>query len=117
MPQRMHEILQEEWRARHEHEQRHVPVIEAEGAPEQLKEQAERDQPGRAAEREHQPDRDLCGEQRNDRADQRAFGEAEMIIGQQMDVGDVRRQRDLVEENPDYYGDIDDQHQAPGVLP
>ena len=53
----------------------------------------------------------------DDRADQRALGEAEMIVDQQMDVGDVRRQRDLVEENPDDDGGIDGKHQAPGIFP
>ena len=50
----------------------------------------QRDQPDDAAEREHQPYRHFGGEQRHDRADQRALGEAEMIVDQQMDVGDVR---------------------------
>ena len=43
----------------------------------------------RAGEREHQPHRHLGEEQRHDGADQRALGEAEMIVDQQMDVGDV----------------------------
>jgi hypothetical protein len=30
-----------------------------------------------------------------------------------MDVGDVGRQRDLVEKDPDHDGDIDGKHQAP----
>ena len=51
------------------------------------------------------------------RADQRALGETEMIIDQQMDVGDVGLARDLVEKNPDQNGDVDGQHQAPGVFP
>src|ERR1700736_3927159 len=57
------------------------------------------------------------GEQRDGRPDQRALDEAEMIVGQQMDVGDVGRQRDLVQENPDHDGDVDGKHQPPGVLP
>ena len=72
-----------------------------EGPPEQLNEQGGRDQPHNAPEREDQPQRNPVGEQRHDRADQRALGEAEMIVDQQMDVGNVRRQRELVEENPD----------------
>ena len=40
MPEREHEILQEERRAGHEHEQRQVLVVEAEGSPEQCDEQS-----------------------------------------------------------------------------
>ena len=40
-----------------------------------------------------------------------------MIVDQEMDVGDVGRQRDLVQEHPDQHGGIDGEHQAPGVLP
>jgi hypothetical protein len=46
-----------------------------------------------------------------------ALGESEMIIDQEMDVGDVGRQRDLVEEHPDQNGGVDGKHQAPGVFP
>src|SRR5258706_9833648 len=35
-----------------------------------------------------------------------ALGKAEMIIDQQVDVGDVGLARDLVEENPDQNGDV-----------
>jgi hypothetical protein len=108
MAERVHEILQEEWRPRHQYEQRQLPLVKAEGPPEQCYEKRERHQPGDAGEREHQPNRHFRGEQRHDRADQRTFGEAEMIIGQQMDVGDERRQRDLVNENSDQDSRIDD---------
>src|SRR5580692_8252983 len=33
-----------------------------------------------------------------------------------MDVGNVGRQRDLIEKNPCYHGTIDGKHQAPAVL-
>src|SRR5882672_7649397 len=42
---------------------------------------------------------------------------AEMIINQEMDVGDERRQRDLVQEHPQDDSGIDGQHQAPGIFP
>ena len=47
MPERVHEIFKKERRAGHEHEQRHVRVVEAEGSPEQFNEKPERDQPRR----------------------------------------------------------------------
>ena len=59
----------------------------------------------------------FADKQRHDRADQRALGKAEMIIDQEVDVGDVGSQRDLVEKHPDQHGDIDGKHQAPGVFP
>ena len=52
-----------------------------------------------------------------DGADQRALGEAEMVVDQKMDVGDVRRSRDLVQKHPDHDRDIDGKHQAPGLFP
>src|SRR5450631_3928951 len=117
MPERMHEILQKKWRAGHEYQQRHVRLVEPEGSPEQLDEKAERDQPDTAAQREYQPHRHFCEKQRNDRPDQRALGKAEMIIDQQVDVGNVGLARDLVEKNPDQNRDVDGQHQPPGVFP
>ena len=59
MAERVHEVLEKERRTRGEYQQRHVLVIEAEGSPEQLNEQAKRDQPHHAAEREYQPYRHL----------------------------------------------------------
>jgi hypothetical protein len=106
MPERMHEVLQKERRARHEYEQRHVRPVEAKGATEQFDEKSCGDQPDRATEREHQPHRHFPGKQRDHRADQRALGEAEMIIDQEVDVGDAGRQRDLVEEHSDQNGGI-----------
>ena len=117
MAERVHEILEEERRAGHEHEQRQLRVVEAERAPEQLYEQPERDQPDRAGRARTPATPAPCREQRHHRADQRALGEAEMIIDQQMDVGNVGRQRDLVEKHPDQHGDVDGEHQAPGVFP
>src|SRR6478736_7048277 len=98
------------------HEQRHVRIVEAEGSTKQLYEEPERDQPDGAREREHQPQRHFCEKQRNDRADQRAFGKTKMIIDQKMDVGDVRLARDLVEKNPRQNGGIDGKHQPPGAF-
>src|ERR1700761_4618238 len=92
-------------------------LIETEGTLEQFEEETERDQPYCAAEREHQPDRHLSKKQRHDGADQCAFGEAEMIVHQQMDIGNVGFAGDLVEKNPDDDGDIDGEHQAPGIFP
>ena len=92
-------------------------VAEAEGAPEQFYEQSERDQPHGAGQREHQPHRHLGEEQRHDGADQRALGEAEMIVDQQVNVGDVGLARQLVEEDADEYGGVDGKHQPPGVFP
>ena len=101
MPERVHEVFEEERRAGHEHEQRQVVfAVEAEGAPKQHDEQAKRDQPDTAGEREHQPYRHLCEEQRDDGADQRALGEAEMIVDQKVNVGDEGRQRELVRKTP-----------------
>ena len=65
MPERVHEILQEERRSGHEHEQRQVRVVETEGSPEQFYEQPERDQPDGAGEREHQPHRHFREKQRH----------------------------------------------------
>src|SRR6202035_3298396 len=106
MSERMHEILQEEGRTRHEYEQRQLRIVETEGAPEQFYEQPERDEPDDAGKREHQPHRNFREQQPHQRADQRALGEAEMIVDQKMDVGDVGRQRDLVDKHPDNNGDI-----------
>ena len=117
VPQRMHEIFQKERRAGHEHEKRHVRIVETEGAAKQLNEQTERDKPDAAAEREYQPHRHLGKKQRNDGADQCALGKAEMIIDQQMDVGDIGFAGDLVEKNPDQNSDVDGKHQAPGIFP
>ena len=117
MPERVHEILQEERRARHEHEQWQMLFVKTERPPEELDEQPCRHQPHRARQREHQPHRHLGRKQRDNRANQGAFCKAEMIIDQQMDVWDVRRQRDLVPEHPDQHGGIDGKHRAPGVFP
>src|ERR1700739_3441425 len=92
-------------------------LIETEGTLEQFEEETERDQPYCAAEREHQPDRHLSKKQRHDGADQRALGEAEMIVHQQMATGNVGFAGYLVEKNPDHDGDIDGEHQAPGIFP
>ena len=67
--------------------------------------------------RKYQPHRDRLREQPDRRSDQRPLGEAEMIVDQQVDIGNVRRQRDLVEEDSDEDGDVDGQHQSPGVFP
>src|SRR5664279_5238377 len=40
-----------------------------------------------------------------------------MIVDQEMDVGDVGLAAELVEQHPDQHGDIDGQHQAPGIFP
>ena len=48
MPERIHEVLQEERRAGHEHEQRQVLVVETEGSPEQCGEERSRDEPDAA---------------------------------------------------------------------
>jgi hypothetical protein len=117
MAQRMHEILQKERRAGHEHQQRHVRIVEAKCSTKQLYKEPERDQPDGAAQRKHQPYRHFCEKQRYHRADQRAFRKTEMIIDQKMDVGDIRLARDLVEKNPCQNGGIDGQHQTPGVFP
>jgi hypothetical protein len=85
--------------------------------PEQSNEQANRDQPRCAAQCEHQPYRHFRGEQRYHRADQRTLGEAEMIVDQKMNVGNVGFARDLEEKYPGENGDVDGQHQAPGVFP
>jgi hypothetical protein len=55
----MHEVFQKERRAGHEHEQRHMLIVKAEGSPEQLDEETERDKPDGATEREYQPHRHL----------------------------------------------------------
>ena len=60
VPQRMHEIFQEERRAGHEHQQRHVRFVETEGSAKQRDKETERDQPDTAGEREDQPHRHLC---------------------------------------------------------
>ena len=39
-----------------------------------------------------------------------------MIIDQQVDIGNVGLQGDLVEKNPDQDGDIDGKHQTPGAF-
>src|ERR1700688_2989138 len=92
-------------------------VVETEGSLKQLDEKAERDQPYNAAKREYQPHRHLGKKQRYDGADQRALGEAEMIVDHEVDVGDVGFAGDLVEKNPDHNGDVDGEHQAPGIFP
>src|SRR6185503_1473268 len=98
MPEREHEVLEEERRARHEQEQRQVLLLEAERSLKQPDKQAERDQPHRARQREYQPYRNLRSEQRDDCADQRALDEAEMIVDQEMDVGNEGPQGNLVQE-------------------
>src|SRR4051794_29266642 len=108
MAERVHEILQKKWRSRHEGEQRQVLVVKSKCLSKQFYKQADGDQPDCAAEREYQPHRYFCAEQPDSGADQRALGEAEMIVDEEMDVGDVRRQRDLVQENPDQNGNVDD---------
>src|SRR5258707_12513527 len=92
-------------------------IVETEGSLKQLDEKAERDQPYNAAEREYQPHRHLGKKQRYDGADQRALGETEMIVDQEVDVGDVGFAGDLAEKNPDHDGDVDGEHQAPGGFP
>src|SRR5215467_1121384 len=86
MAERMHEILEEERRARDEDQQRQMLFIETEGSLKEPDEQAKRNEPCDAGEREHQPDRHLRREQRNHGADQRALDEAEMVVDQKMDV-------------------------------
>src|SRR5260370_16635530 len=100
VPKRMHEILQEERRAGHEYEQRHVRLVEAEGSPEQFNEKAERDQPDAAGKREYQPHRHFREKQRNDRADQPALGKAELIIDQKLNVVNLSPPRDLLANTP-----------------
>ena len=57
MAERVHKILQEKRRARHEHEQRQMFLGEAKRFPKEFYKKPERDQPDRTVEREHQPDR------------------------------------------------------------
>jgi hypothetical protein len=45
VPQRMHEVFQKERRAGHEHQQRHLRLVETEGSAKQRDEQTERHQP------------------------------------------------------------------------
>ena len=40
-----------------------------------------------------------------------------MIVDQEMDVGDVGLARQLVEKDADQHGDVDREHQPPGVFP
>jgi hypothetical protein len=113
MSERVHEVLQKERRAGHEHEQRQMRIVETEGLAEQLDEERQRDEPDGAAEREHQPHRYFRTEKRYQGAGQRAFGKTEMIVDQQVDIRDVRRQRNLVEKNPDDNRGVDSDHQLP----
>src|SRR5579863_8505635 len=91
--------------------------VKTEGAPKQFDEKSGGDEPGRSAERKHQPHRYLLRKERNSRADQPAFDEPEMVINEKMDVGDVRRQQDLMNEHPGNHRGVDGKHQTPRVLP
>jgi hypothetical protein len=116
MAERVHEILEEKRRGHHEHEQRQLFFVEDESTFKQVNEQAQRDEPYRTRQREHQPNRHLGRKQRDHRTDQCALGEAELIVDQKMGVGNVGRQADLVQENPNDNQRVDDEHQPPGVL-
>src|SRR5580704_19784943 len=91
-------------------------IVEAKGPPEQQNEQTCGQEPRGAGDREHQPYRHFGGEQSYDRPDQRALGEAEMIVDEEVDVGNVRWKPDLVEKYPDENRRVDGEHQPPGVF-
>ncbi len=64
-------------------------AVETKRSPEQLGKKTERDKPDRATEHEHQPQRHFRKEQRRGRANQRALGETEVIINQQMNMREL----------------------------
>ncbi|MEY9453734.1 G3E family GTPase [Bradyrhizobium ottawaense] len=116
MAERVHEVLEEERRARNEDEQRQRFRGEAKALLKQPCVQGQRHQPRHPADREHRPDRHLVREQRDGGTDQRALDEAEMVVDQEMDVGDVRRQLDLVNEHADDDRRVDREQESPGIV-